>query len=122
MVWVLLSALTLLGSGYLAKKWYDTSVQTKQEVREEILQQVKDEGSLIVPKAEYTALRHEKELLKGWYEANPEDRKLYNTHRKAIMNLEQNNEKIFFENPASSEFGKGGSKGFFSFYLSLISL
>lgn len=60
-----LSALTLLGSGYLAKNWYDTSVQTKQEVREEILQQVKDEGSIIVPKAEYTALRHEKELLKG---------------------------------------------------------
>ncbi|SZD71721.1 Uncharacterised protein [Candidatus Ornithobacterium hominis] len=31
------------------------------------------------------------------------------------MNLEQNNEKIFFENPASSEFGKGGSKVFLVF-------
>lgn len=110
---LLISALTLLGSGYMAKKWYNTSVQTKQEVRGEVLKQISDEGSIIVSKAEYTALRHEKELLKGWYEANPEDRKSYNTHRKAIINLEQNQERLFFESPASDEIGKGGKSGFF---------
>lgn len=108
-----LSALTLLGSGYLAKNWYDTSVQTKQEVREEVLKQISDEGSIIVSESEYIALRHERELIKGWVNGNPEDSKSYKTHRKAITNLEQNAERTFFKSPTNDELKLGGEKGFF---------
>lgn len=83
-------------TGYFANRFYRTSILTKQEARKEVLLQINNNGDLIIPKKEWTALNNERSMIKTWSKSNPNDSKSYEVFRKGILSAQS--KIILFEN------------------------
>ncbi|MBB6372762.1 hypothetical protein [Chryseobacterium shigense] len=66
--------LALFG-GYSGIKYYKESVRTKQEIRGEVLQEINQDGNVIVSKEQWENYKFQNEVLKEWKKTNPEDSK-----------------------------------------------
>ena len=82
-----------LSSGYMAYKFYQTSVLSKSEVRGSIIQEINASGDILVDKAYHTALKNEKLMLSQFIEKNDKFKELYSTYRDGIVS---NNKKTPF--------------------------
>ena len=60
-------------SSFFAKKWYSESIKTKSEIREEILNEIKNDGKGIYKASDYEQLRQNTILINKWIERNPKD-------------------------------------------------
>lgn len=65
-------ALAIFGA-YSGLKYYKESVRTKQEIREQVLQEIGKEGNVIVPKEQWDNYQFQNEVLKAWKKTNPRD-------------------------------------------------
>jgi hypothetical protein len=73
-VFALLSGLGMSFFGvYSGVKWYQESVRTKQEIREEVFQEIESKGSIIVNKELWESYEYQEKVLKSWKKSNPED-------------------------------------------------
>lgn len=70
---LLLSVLVIFMSSFFAKKWYSESIKTKSEIREEILNEIKNDGKGIYKASDYEQLRQNTILINKWIERNPKD-------------------------------------------------
>lgn len=69
----LLSTLVIFLSFYFSKQFYQTSIQTKMEIRTELLQEIKNDKKEIYDKNEVDQLQYNTELIKKWMKKNPKD-------------------------------------------------
>lgn len=60
---------------YSGIKWYKESVRTKQEIRAQVLQEIGNDGNVIVSKEQWENYQFQNEVLKEWKKTNPEDSK-----------------------------------------------
>ena len=60
---------------YSGLKYYKESVRTKEEIRTQVLQDIGNEGNIIVPKEQWENYQFQNEVLKEWKKTNPEDSK-----------------------------------------------
>ena len=70
---LLISFFVLTATIYLGKNWYRESIRTKTEVREEILEEIKDENKAIYETEQVKQLEHNTALMKKWMKKNPKD-------------------------------------------------
>lgn len=70
-----LSVLITTGNIFFAKQWYAESIKSKSEIRQEILDEIKQEGQSIYKDEDYLQLQHNTELMNKWIEKNPKDAK-----------------------------------------------
>lgn len=60
-------------TSFFAKKWYSESVKTKTEIRDEIFNEIENEGKSIYKKADYEQLKQNTIIINKWIERNPKD-------------------------------------------------
>ena len=70
---VILGILLLVISINFATKWYKESIRSKSEIRQEILDEIKNDGQSIYKVEDYKQLHHNTELVNKWIEKNPKD-------------------------------------------------
>ena len=70
-----LSVLTTVGNIFFTKQWYAESIKSKSEIRQEILDEIKNDGQSIYKDEDYLQLQHNTELMNKWMEKNPKDAK-----------------------------------------------
>ena len=70
---LLISFFVLTATIYLGKNWYRESIRTKTEVREEILNEIKNENKAIYETEQIKQLEHNTTLMKKWMKKNPKD-------------------------------------------------
>lgn len=73
MVMMLVTVLTITLTFYFSRQWYNTSIQTKTEVRQELLQELEKDRKAIYGKSQVEQLRHNTEIIKKWMKKNPKD-------------------------------------------------
>ena len=70
-----LSVIITAGNIFFAKQWYVESIKSKSEIRQEILDEIKNDGQSIYKDEDYLQLQHNTELMNKWIEKNPKDAK-----------------------------------------------
>ncbi len=68
-----LSVIITAGNIFFAKQWYVESIKSKSEIRQEILDEIKQEGQSIYKDEDYLQLQHNTELMNKWMNKNPKD-------------------------------------------------
>lgn len=82
---LLFSGLIALGSMYFTREYYKTSVLSKEETRQAVLNDIKNSNQIIVDADIYQALNNEREMIMHWSEQNPNDSKSLETFRATIL-------------------------------------
>lgn len=70
-----LSVLTTVGNIFFTKQWYAENIKSKSEIRQEILDEIKNDDQSIYKDEDYLQLQHNTELMNKWMEKNPQDAK-----------------------------------------------
>ena len=83
-------------SGYFTTLFYETSVQTKTEARQEFLLQLERNDEIIVKQVIWNAQVNERTMLKDWSKSNPNDSRSYESFRNGIISA--NSKVQLFEN------------------------
>ena len=60
---------------FFTKQWYAESIKSKSEIRQEILDEIKNDGQSIYKDEDYLQLQNNTELMNKWIEKNPKDAK-----------------------------------------------
>ncbi|QOR74061.1 hypothetical protein IMZ16_01020 [Cruoricaptor ignavus] len=67
------SFLILLASLYFTRQFYSASIRSKSELRQEILDEIHNNGKAIYKIEDYEQLQHNTELMNKWMKKNPKD-------------------------------------------------
>ena len=70
---MILGILILVISINFATNWYKESIKAKSEIRQEILDEIKNDGQSVYKVEDYKQLHHNTELVNKWIEKNPKD-------------------------------------------------
>lgn len=70
---LLFSVFTTIGNIFFAKQWYGESIRSKTEIRQEVLDKIRNDGKSIYKVEDYRQLQHNTELMNKWIEKNPKD-------------------------------------------------
>lgn len=62
-----------ISAGYFANKWYRESVRTKEEVRTEVLQEIKNTGNIIVEKQKWEDYKEQASVVNAWKKSNDKE-------------------------------------------------
>ncbi|MCW3167877.1 hypothetical protein OMO38_04990 [Chryseobacterium sp. 09-1422] len=68
-----LSICTIIGNIVLAKQWYAESLRCKIEIRQQILDEIKNNGQSVYRMEDYKQLQYNTELMNQWMKKNPKD-------------------------------------------------
>lgn len=63
----------LLASLYFTRQFYSASIRSKSELRQEILDEIHNNGKAIYKIEDYEQLQHNTELMNKWMKKNPKD-------------------------------------------------
>ncbi|AZB30146.1 hypothetical protein [Chryseobacterium balustinum] len=68
-----LSVVTAIGNIVFAKQWYTESLRSKSELRQEILNEIRNNGQSLYRVDDYDQLKYNTELMNRWMNKNPKD-------------------------------------------------
>ena len=80
--------LALFG-GYSGFKYYKESVRTKKEVRNVVLQEIANEGNIIVEKTKWESYVEQSQVLRAWQKSNPKDSKSLEVYYKGYQDFKK---------------------------------
>ncbi|MDP9959176.1 hypothetical protein [Chryseobacterium lathyri] len=70
-------------------KWYKESVRTKQEIRTEVLQEIKAQGNVIIEGQKLLDYEKQSEALEAWEKSNPKESKSLTNYFKQYQKLKK---------------------------------
>ncbi len=70
-VMMVLATLTIVVLGTISRKWFSESIRTKTEIRQQILEEIRDDGQSIYEVKDYQQLEHNTEMMNKWMDAYP---------------------------------------------------
>ncbi|MEN2434626.1 hypothetical protein AAH994_04355 [Weeksellaceae bacterium A-14] len=73
MIMLSLTLLITFFTGYYSKQWYSESIRSKMEIRQQILDEIKNNGQSVYKVEDYQQLQHNTELINKWMKKNPKD-------------------------------------------------
>lgn len=73
MVTLFIAVLIILFTSKLAFQWYSESIRTKSEIRQEILDEIKNSGQATYKVEDYKQLEYNTDLMNKWIKKNPKD-------------------------------------------------
>ena len=74
---------------YSGIKWYKESVRTKQEIRGEVLQEINQNGNVIVEKAKWDSYVEQSQVLRAWQKSNPKDSESLEIYYKGYQDFKK---------------------------------
>jgi len=80
--------LALFG-GYSGFKYYKESVRTKEEVRNAVLQEIANDGNIIVEKAKWESYVEQSQVLRAWQKSNPKDSESLEIYYKGYQDFKK---------------------------------
>ncbi|PQA89803.1 hypothetical protein B0A69_22080 [Chryseobacterium shigense] len=77
---------------YSGIKYYKESVRTKQEIRGEVLQEINQDGNVIVERQKWSDYKEQSEVLKAWQKSNPRDSESLTNYFKGYQEFKKGKE------------------------------
>lgn len=74
---------------YSGMKYYKEGVRTKQETRHEVLQEIGNEGNVIIEKAKWDSYVEQSQVIQAWQKSNPKDSESLSTYYKGYQNFKK---------------------------------
>ena len=74
---------------YSGIKWYKESVRTKQEIRTQVLQEIGNDGNVIVSKEQWENYEYQNKVLKAWQKSNPKDSEKLSIYYKGYQDSQK---------------------------------
>jgi len=82
--------LALFGA-YSGMKYYKEGVRTKQEIRHEVLQEIGNDGNVIVEKQKLDDYKELNGVLKAWEKSNPKDSESFRNYYRGFQEFKKGN-------------------------------
>lgn len=82
--------LALFGA-YSGMKYYKEGVRTKQEIRHEVLQEIGNDGNVIVEKQKLDYYKELNGVLKAWEKSNPKDSESFRNYYRGFQEFKKGN-------------------------------
>lgn len=80
--------LALFG-GYSGFKYYKESVRTKEEIRAQVLQEINQDGNIIVDKQKWDSYVEQSQVLRAWQKSNPRDSESLTNYFKGYQDFKK---------------------------------
>ncbi|MFC4384376.1 hypothetical protein ACFO0Q_24040 [Chryseobacterium bernardetii] len=80
--------LSIFGA-YSGMKYYKEGVRTKQEIRHEVLQEIGNDGNVIVEKQKLDDYKELNGVLKAWEKSNPQDSESFRNYYKGYQEFKK---------------------------------
>lgn len=79
-----LALLIIVAAGSLSKKWFSESIRTKTEIRQQVLEEIKDDGRSIYKVKDYQQLEYNTDMMNKWMRAYPKEGKEFMKFKKGF--------------------------------------
>lgn len=83
-VMMVLTVLAIVGLGTISRKWFSESIRTKTEIRQQILQEIRDDGKSIYKVKDYDQLEYNTDMMNKWMKAYPKEGKEFMKFKKGF--------------------------------------
>ena len=70
-IMLVLALLIIVAAGSLARKWFSESIRTKTEIRQQMLEEIRDDGRSIYKVKDFQQLQHNTDMMNKWMDAYP---------------------------------------------------
>ena len=69
---------------YFSKQWFSESIRTKTEIRQQILEEIRDDGRSIYKVKDYHQLQYNTDMMNKWMKAYPKEGKEFMKFKKGF--------------------------------------
>lgn len=76
---------------YSGMKYYKESVRTKEEIRAQVLQEINQDGNVIVEKSKWDGYVEQSQVLRAWQKSNPRDSESLTNYFKGYQDFKKGN-------------------------------
>ena len=83
-VMMVLTVLAIVGLGTISRKWFSESIRTKTEIRQQILEEIRDDGRSIYKVKDYHQLQYNTDMMNKWMKAYPKEGKEFLKFKKGF--------------------------------------
>lgn len=70
-IMLVLALLIIVAAGSLSRKWFSESIRTKTEIRQQMLEEIRDDGRSIYKVKDFQQLQHNTDMMNKWMDAYP---------------------------------------------------
>ena len=68
---LVLALLIIVAAGSLSRKWFSESIRTETEIRQQMLEEIRDDGRSIYKVKDYEQLEYNTDMMNKWMKAYP---------------------------------------------------
>ncbi len=79
-----LALLIIVAAGSLSKKWFSESIRTKTEIRQQMLEEIRDDGRSIYKVKDFQQLQYNTDMMNKWMKAYPKEGKEFMKFKKGF--------------------------------------
>ncbi len=83
-VMMVLTVLAIVGLGTISRKWFSESIRTKTEIRQQILEEIRDDGRSIYKVKDYQQLQYNTDMMNKWMDAYPKEGREFMKFKKGF--------------------------------------
>ena len=83
-IMLVLALLIIVAAGSLSRKWFSESIRTKTEIRQQILEEIRDDGRSIYKVKDYHQLQYNTDMMNKWMKAYPKEGKEFLKFKKGF--------------------------------------
>ena len=79
-----LTILAIVVLGTISRKWYSESIRTKTEIRQQILEEIRDDGRSIYKVKDFQQLQHNTDIMNKWMDTYPKEGREFMKFKKGF--------------------------------------
>ncbi len=79
-----LALLIIVAAGSLSKKWFSESIRTKTEIRQQILEEIRNDGRSIYKVKDFQQLQYNTDMMNKWMKAYPKQGREFMKFKKGF--------------------------------------
>ncbi len=83
-IMLVLALLIIVAAGSLSRKWFSESIRTKTEIRQQMLEEIRDDGRSIYKVKDYEQLEYNTDMMNKWMKAYPKEGKEFLKFKKGF--------------------------------------
>jgi len=83
-VMMVLATLLIVVLGSISRKWYSESIRTKSEIRQQILEEIRDDGRSIYKVKDFEQLQYNTDMMNKWMKAYPKQGREFMKFKKGF--------------------------------------
>ncbi len=83
-IMLVLALLIIVAAGSLSRKWFSESIRTKTEIRQQILEEIRDDDQSIYKVKDFQQLQYNTDMMNKWMKAYPKEGKEFMKFKKGF--------------------------------------